>query len=450
MSDAERLRPVEWITRPLADFGRSRVAGGILLAVATAVALVWANSGFAGAYASLRSLPIALAVGDFSLAKPLGVWVNDGLMGVFFFVVGLEIKRELLVGELSSPRRAALPILAGAGGMLAPAALYLALNPAGPAAYGWGIPVATDIAFALGVVALLGERAPAGLRVFLTALAIADDIGAILVIAVFYTESLRLASLGVAGALLAVSAAANAAGVRSVLAYFVIGMVVWVAFLESGVHATLAAVLMAFTIPARTRLECAPFLGRMERLIESFRARGAPAGRDLLPPEQHEVVEEMIDVCEGASAPLQRLEHALMPFVTFVVLPVFALANAGVPLTGIGEAIRNPVTAGVVLGLLAGKPLGIALASAAGVRLGLADLPEGVRWSQLFAVGLLAGIGFTMSLFISELAFDTSELRDAAKIGILSASLIAGLLGSGLLALAGRGRREAPAPARAS
>ena len=368
----------------------------MLLVGGALIAIFWANSPWSGAYHALLDTPLTVGAGEFILSKPLILWINDALMAVFFFLVGLEIKREVFGGHLRSMRSAALPLAGALGGVLVPAGLYLALNGGGPGQAGWGIPMATDIAFALGVLALVGDRVPVGLKVFLTALAIVDDIAAIMVIAVFYTDGIAVTSLGIGAVFLGLAFAANRAGVRSGLVYFVIGAVVWLAFLKSGVHATLAAVLMAFTIPA--------------------------AGLD-------------------EDSPLIRLEHALAPLVAFVVLPVFALANAGVVLgPGMADAVTDPIAVGVVLGLLVGKPLGIFGAAWIAVKLGLASLPERTNWRQLAAVSILGGIGFTMALFVEGLAFTDPAQRSAAKVGVLGASIVTGVLG--YLAL----RRTCPKP----
>jgi len=426
--------PIDRLLKPIHGFAKEQIAGAILLAIAALIAVIWANSPWRDAYAEILHTHLVIGVGDFAIDKSLHHWINDGLMGIFFFVVGLEIKREILAGELSSARKAALPVAAAIGGMLVPAALYAAVSGGGSAARGWGIPMATDIAFALGVVFLLGSRVPLGLRVLLTALAIVDDIGAIVVIAVFYTDSISLWSLLAGGLGVLVSIAANRAGVRNAVAYFVIGTLVWLAFLKSGVHATLAAVLMAMTIPARTCINGEALLARMQELMDGLRAKGLPEGNQLLTTDQHDTLQSMEHVLEHANAPLQKLEHALVPISTFVVMPVFALANAGVSLSGdVLEAFRDPVCYGVILGLVAGKQIGVLSFAWLAVKVGIADLPKGVSWRQVHAVGVLAGIGFTMSLFVATLAFPGEAMVEVAKVGILSASLIAGIGGSLLL-----------------
>jgi NhaA family Na+:H+ antiporter len=352
----------------------------------------------------------------------------------------LEIKREVLVGELASLRRAALPLAGALGGMLAPATLYAVFNAGGPGASGWGIPMATDIAFAIGVLALVGDRVPVGLRVFLVALAIADDIGAILVIALFYSHGLDGGALGAAAGLLLLAVAANRAGVRAAWAYALIGLVLWAAVLQSGVHATVAGVLLAFTIPAHTLVDERRFLGEGRRALDDFDRALPDAPLDLAQQvltnqESQESLHRLERLTEAAQPPLHRLEQGLHGLVSFGIMPLFALANAGVRLEGgVADAISSPVTLGVLLGLVLGKPLGITLVAWLAVRLGLADPPEGRSWSALHAVSWLGGIGFTMSLFIAELALDAA-LLDAAKIGVLAASATAAIVGMGLLLL---------------
>jgi NhaA family Na+:H+ antiporter len=429
-ADLTVAEPIDALLRPIQIFARYKLAGAGLLLLATVSAVVWANSAWAHSYHALLELPITISVGSFRLTETVHHLINDGLMSMFFFLVGLEIKRELLVGELSSARKATLPAIAALGGMLAPALIYFAVNPAGPERAGWGIPMATDIAFALGVLAVAGSRIPIGLKVLLTALAIVDDIGAVLVIAVFYTDSIATWSLiaGVIG--VGFSMAMNWAGVRNWLAYLAFGLLVWLAFLESGVHATIAALLMAFTIPARTRIDGTGLVTRLEASVQEMRRVGPPADKGLNTPEQQHVLDRLSTVRNMGSAPLQDLEHTMAGVVTFFVLPLFALANAGVSLEGVGlESLTSGVTLGVMLGLLLGKPLGIVGFSWLAVRMRLADLPASVTWGQIVGVGLLAAIGFTMALFIGGLAFADPAHLDSAKLGILVTSVIAAVLG---------------------
>jgi Na+:H+ antiporter, NhaA family len=388
----------------LREFFRLEAAGGIVLMLAALCALVVVNLPVAPLYDALLALPAEVRIGALSVAKPLLLWINDGLMAVFFLLVGLEIKREMLRGELASREQIMLPGLCAAGGMAVPALIYAAFNSGDAQALrGWAIPAATDIAFALGVLSLLGSRVPLGLKVFLTAVAVLDDLGAIIVIALFYTDNLSLASLALAAFFIAVLAGLNLAGVRKLAPYLLVGLALWVCVLKSGVHATLAGVIVGLTIPLRG---------------------GA----------------------EDEETPLERLEHALHPWVAFAILPVFAFANAGVPLAGLTlSALTERASLGIAAGLFIGKQIGILGAAWLAVRLGIARLPEGADWRSMHAIAVLCGIGFTMSLFIGTLAFDTTEEIVRVRIGVLLGSIVAAILGYALLAMALRG-----AEARAS
>ena len=377
----------------------------------------------------MREITFGVGLGDWSLEKPLLLWVNDGLMAFFFFLVGLEIKREVLVGELSEPRDAALAVTAALGGMVVPASIYAAINWGGEGISGWGVPMATDIAFALGMMALLGDRVPTSLKVFLTALAIVDDLGAVLVIALFYTGEIEVLNLLITAGALALAFLYGRLGGRNlkVLAFF--GIVVWFFVLQSGVHATVAGILLALATPIKRKI--AP-----QDLRQELRA-GLERGRF----EEVEVkVANLERVLGDAQSPLHRLERLMHPWVAFLVLPIFALFNAGVALGG-GTGVTGPVTVGVFLGLLLGKPLGVLAFSWLAIKTGMASLPEGVGWWAMTGAGLLAGIGFTMSLFVGGLAFDGGEMLESAKLGILSASVVAAVLGLVLLARASPGER---------
>ena len=422
--------PIERMLSPIQEFLKLETSGGILLMLFTVIALIWANSPYSETYQHLWQTPFTIGLGDFVLNKALILWINDGLMAIFFFVVGLEIKREVLLGELSSVRKAALPIAAAIGGMVVPALFYILLNAGTEGAVGWGIPMATDIAFALGVVALLGSRVPLTLKIFLTAVAIVDDIGAVLVIALFYTAQISWGSLAIGFALLAVMFLMNRLGVRHTLVYVLLGIAMWVAFLKSGVHATIAGVLMAFTIPATTRLNANQFVDGVSNALAYFRDAHNPGDDVIINSKQQHAVHSLEIACEKVDTPMHRLEHALHPYVSFFIVPVFALANAGVTLSGdLGAAISHPVSLGIILGLILGKQIGITLFSYLSVKFGFADLPEGASWQQIYGISCLAGIGFTMSLFIANLGFGESYYLTYSKIGILSASLIAGLIG---------------------
>lgn len=405
-----------------------------MLISVTLLALIIANSPLARAYDDLLHTYMSVSLGSFVLRETVLHWINDGLMALFFFVVGLELKREALVGELADFRRAALPIAAALGGALLPALFYIVVNRGSAGSVGWGVPMATDIAFALGVLALVGDRVPWTLKVFLTAVAVIDDLLAVLVIAVFYSAGVNVAALGVGFGVLLLLFALNVVGIRNTLVYVALGVIVWVAFLQSGIHATIAGVLVAMTIPARRRIDEAGFIQRVRTLMAHFEEGGSGSARMLTNDQQQHAVLELEEACEAVQAPLQKLEHVLHPWVAFAIVPVFALANAGVPLSVSG--ISGPgllVIVGIMLGLVAGKPLGLVGMSWLLVRLGVTTLPEGVRWAHIVGVGCLAGLGFTMSLFIATLGFGESELLEAAKLGILGASLLSGVLGFILL-----------------
>ena len=426
--------PIVRLIRPFQAFAARETSGGIILLLFTVVALVWANSPWAHSYQALWHTPVTIGIGGFSLSHDLHFWVNDALMAVFFFVVGLEIKRELLVGELAQPRQAALPIVAAAGGVIVPALIYTAFNAGGPGAAGWGIPMATDIAFVIGVMALLGDRVPLSLKVFLTALAIVDDIAAVLVIALFYTAQIDWMALAVAAICVLVLLLANRMGARHPLPYAALGCVLWIAVLQSGVHATIAGVVLAMTIPSRTVLAPFQFLSHSRAVLDHFE-RAADSKSDMMRDEElQSAVEALEDSCEKVQPPLHRLEHGLHPWATFLIMPVFALANAGVVFEGIFAANPfQPVILGVMLGLLLGKPIGITLAAWLAVRLKLASLPTGVGWNHIHGASWLGGIGFTMSLFVAGLALRDEGLLTLSKLGILAGSTLAGIAGSALL-----------------
>ena len=419
---------------PLRNFLHTEASGGILLLAAAVVALVWVNSPLGGTYTALWEAPLALRVGEFGFSMSIHHWINDGLMAIFFFVVGLEIKREVLIGELRSLRRALLPIAAAVGGALLPALIFLAVTAGAYGSEGWGVPMATDIAFALGVLAVLGSRVPLGLKVFVTALAIADDLMAILVIAIFYSSDVSLPALGAAGVVLVALIAANRLHARSYLPYAVLGIALWAAVLASGVHATIAGVLLAFTVPATTRIDGASFVRRARELVDAFDRADHPDDVRRS-DERQSALSDLEDATEAIQTPLQRMEHNLHPWVAYLIVPLFALANAGVPLgASVATAVGSPVAHGVLLGLLVGKQVGILAFSWAVVRFGWAQLPSSVTWRHIWGAGWVAGIGFTMSLFIGELAYaGEAGLLDVTKVAILVASVIAAT--GGLLVL---------------
>lgn len=417
------------------EFAQLEASGGILIFAATIVALIWANSPWSGTYVHLWEQHITVGIdGIFTISESLEHWINDGLMAIFFFVVGLEIKREIVVGELSSPRKLLFPVFAALGGMLVPAAiyvLYLSSSAAGAEAFrGWGIPMATDIAFALGALALLGKRVPASLKVFLTTFAIADDIGAILVIALFYTENLVLTWLAVGLAGVGLALILNRLQIYQALLYIAIAGVVWVAFLESGIHPTIAGVLMALSIPSRIYLDRSQFLQDSYALLDEM-------SQYLEDDDTYRSgLSTLETIAEHAQSPLQRLEHMLHPWVAYLILPVFALANAGVVLPSeITNALLEPLTIAIAAGLVIGKQIGITSAAWISVRLKLASLPQGVGWSHIYGISWIAGIGFTVSLFIAGLAFGSSEALVNAKLGILTGSALSGIGGLIVLGL---------------
>ncbi len=430
------------VLRPFQQFVETGAIGGIILLATTVVALLWANSPWAASYEHLWAQRVVIGPAGTPLEMTLHQWINDALMAVFFLLVGLEIKRELVVGELASPRQAALPILAALGGMVVPALLYAAFNAGGPGAAGWGVPMATDIAFALGVITLLGPRVPVGLKVFLTALAIVDDLGAILVIAVFYTTSLDFGAILGAGVALAVLVVLNRSRVSKLLPYLLIGIVLWYFLLQSGIHATIAGVLLALTIPASTRIDAPDFSSRARALIDEFDRVDTGTGSVVTNRGQQEALHALDQAASDVNAPLLRLEHALNRPVSFVIMPLFALSNAGVALGGASGALASPIAIGVMLGLVLGKVVGISTFSWLAVRLGWATLPQNAGWGALISTAMLGGIGFTMSLFIAGLAFPDPAMLDEAKIGVLTASTIAGVIGYIVLGRVLRGQQQ--------
>ncbi len=426
---SERAVPARFM-RPLLRFTRTASAGGIVLLIAAAAALIWANAPFGETYETFWNTHVDISVGAFHLEESLKHLVNDGLMAIFFFVVGLEIKREIAVGDLADRKQAALPAIAALGGMVVPALVYVmfVLGEPGEATRGWGIPMATDIAFSLGVASLLGARVSVQAKLFLLALAIADDIGAIAVIAVFYTDDLSMGWLALAIGALAVIAIAQRIGIRSQGFYFIAALVAWFFTLESGVHATLAGVAVAFLTPIRPWYSDAEYYRRTKWIVDQYEL-------DSTAPRQRERVDfnalQLAQIASESVSPLDRAEVQFTPWSSFVILPVFALANAGVRFVGldVGDAITSPVALGIAFGLVVGKTFGVTAATYLGVRSGLGKLPTGTTWPQIFGLAGLAGIGFTVSLFITELAFTDATLLSAAKLGIFLGSGVAGIVG---------------------
>lgn len=425
---------------PIERFIYSETISGALLVVCAIVALGWANSPWSQSYFSLRDTPVSFQIGTFSIAMDLQHWINDGLMAIFFFVVALEIKRELVFGDLSETRKAALPVVAAAGGMILPAALYLLLNFGGEAAAGWGIPMATDIAFAVAILALLGRRVPSQLRIFLLTFAIVDDVGSILVIALYYTAYFSLPAMGLAAAILGLMFAMRWLGFHSTLAYVFPALCFWVAMLESGVHATIAGVILGVITPAISP-------GRKSTFVKAVR-ESLPEVRDSLDREDSERNEIMIgrieELARQTESPLERLERLVHPWTSYLVLPIFALVNAGVALSAefIRHAFTSTVTWGVMLGLMVGKVVGVTGFAWLAVRLGWATLPGGVAWRHIAGAGLIGGVGFTVSLFITGLAFSEDLMIEEAKVGVLAASLMAAVGGYLFLLLVSGGSRS--------
>ncbi len=418
------------LVHPFQEFMRQKSSGGLVLLVCTLIALIWANSPWAHLYHQLWQTKLTIGFGNLILAKPLALWIDDGLMAVFFFLVGLEIKREILTGELSTIKQATLPFIAALGGMVVPAIIYTLFNHNQLTVAGWGIPMATDIAFALGVLALLGNRIPLALKVFLTALAIVDDLGAVLVIALFYTNEINWINLFYGIIIIGFLISANRLGFRHAKIYAILGILLWFVFLKSGIHATIAGVVLAFTIPSKSRINCKEFVETSNGLITQFENANNNATA-ILNEQQQAAIEGLQHSCYEAEAPLQRLENSLLPWVSFFIMPLFALANAGVSFHGdLSSLFTSPVSLGIASGLIFGKQIGISLFIWLGIKLKITTLPTGTTWRQIYGVSWLAGIGFTMSIFISSLVFGHSpETLAIAKLGILSASFIAGIVG---------------------
>jgi Na+:H+ antiporter, NhaA family len=428
------------ILHPFQEFARRQASGSLLLLLCVIVALIWANSSWAIAYQQMLHEPFGISFGKHLLRFDLHHWINDGLMTVFFFIIGLELKRELLVGELTKPQHRMLPIAAAIGGMVVPALIYAAFNTDGEGAHGWGIPMATDAAFALGALMLFGARILDGLKVFLLALAIVDDLGALLVIAVFYTASIDWSGIVLASLFLIGLFMANRAGAQRGSLYLLLGVGVWYGLLISGVHATLAGILTALFVPTRMRIKpesLAHVIRRSADAIETYTANGRHRVMDA---GRFAAISVLSRTLDSANSPVQRFEYIVQPWVTLAILPVFALFNSGVVIDASAmHSFSSPVTFGIIAGLVIGKPLGICLASWLAVKSGLATLPVGVSWSLVIGTAFLAGIGFTIALFISSLAFfPGTGLETQAKMGILVGSLVSAMIGIAILLITQR------------
>ena len=420
------------VLTPLEEFIHRQTTSGVLLMLCAIAALYIANSQWNEAYHHLLEMPFTIGVEGFQLSKSLHHWINDGLMALFFFVVGLELKREILVGELADPKQALLPIIAAIGGMVVPVIIYIAINPEGHTLDGWGIPMATDIAFALGTLALLGNRIPKKLLTFLVALAIVDDLGAVLVIALFYTETINLLALASAGVMLLLLISLNLGGIRRPLPYMLVGAVLWIAMLQSGVHATLAGIFLAFTIPMRPKYDPQRLLSHINEMVGHIKHAHKRENNIVINDELRCRVQALGEGVQLVQAPAQVLEHKMHLPTAYIIIPIFSLANAGIPIdwSSFGTIITHPVSMGIAAGLVVGKLIGIAGFSWVAVKLGLTTLPEGLNFKHIIGVGLMGGIGFTMSIFIAELGF-AHHAQDLlmAKTGILMASILAGILG---------------------
>jgi NhaA family Na+:H+ antiporter len=430
MQFIKRKRLLERIKDPLVEFVRLEAFGGIVLMAFTLLALGIANSTMGEEFLAHWKKYFGLHFGDWELSKTLIHWINDGLMAIFFFVVGLEIKREMLTGGLSSFKNATLPIFAAIGGMLVPALIYVYFNQTGAGTYGWGVPMATDIAFALGILILLGKRIPVSLKLLLTSIAIVDDIGAVIVIALFYTSEIDWMYLIYGGGIYALLWCLNFLKVRSIPVYLLLGLLLWYVMLKSGVHATLAGILLALTIPARANREVFEFIKSGTSLLTQMGK--IPAESSIAEKDKHtqSSVETIEANCKEVISPLLRLEHALHPWVVYLIVPLFAFSNAGIIIDNqlLGQ-VFEPISLGIILGLFLGKPLGIYLFALVGVRLGFAQKPIDVCWTQIIGIGFLGGIGFTMSFFVSQLAFTDPAVLSLAKIAVLIASAFSGLIG---------------------
>ncbi|MCL3780914.1 Na+/H+ antiporter NhaA [Prolixibacteraceae bacterium JC049] len=422
------------IKDPLVEFVRLEAFGGIVLMVFTVLALIFANSPLSDQFLAYWKQYVGFQFGDWQLKKTLIHWINDGLMAIFFFVVGLEIKREMLTGALSSIKQASLPIFAAIGGMLVPALIYIFLNGEGPGSQGWGVPMATDIAFALGVLILLGKRIPLSLKLLLTSIAIVDDIGAVMVIAIYYTSEISWSYLLYGGGIYIVLWMLNLLNVRKVSVYLILGIILWYMLLKSGVHATLAGVMLAFTIPAKASRNVPEFIKDNTRILTRLNKKVEEGEGDA---DQHSIqscIGAVEDNCVQVISPLLRLEHFFHSWVAYLIIPVFAFANAGVVIDAeLITKVNDPVFLGILFGLLLGKPIGIFLFSYLSAVVGWSQKPLDVSWKQIVGIGFLGGIGFTMSFFVSQLAFLDENVLSLAKLGVLVASLIAGSVGFALL-----------------
>lgn len=420
---------IRTILDPFQRFFKIESSGGIVLLLFTIIAIAWTNSSFSDSYFYLWEQKISFTIAGFTLSESLKLWINDGLMAIFFFVVGLEIKRELMIGELSAGKKASLPVIAALGGMIVPAVIYIFLNEDPTTVNGWGIPMATDIAFSLGILSLLGKRVPVGLKIFLAAFAIVDDLGAVSVIAIFYSSGIHLKYLLIGSGLFLYLVLFNLLKLRIIHIYMILGWIIWYMFLESGIHPTIAGVLIAFTIPLGRKIRVSTFRKRMDSNLLEFCDDGCN-DKVTLSDEQLAAIDNMESETRRVQSPLQSLEHKLHRFVTYVIIPLFALANAGVIIESPDiNILRHPLTSNIGYSLVIGKAVGIFVFSWIAIKLKLALMPENIKWIHIFGVAVLGGMGFTMSIFITNLAFDIPELLNLSKLGIIAASFVSAILG---------------------
>jgi NhaA family Na+:H+ antiporter len=429
---------IDIILNPIKKFLQIQASGGIILLIVTVVSIIWANSPYSKSYSDLLTNKITIGFDNYTIEEPLIVWINEGLMTVFFFLVGLEIKREILIGELSSFKKASLPIFSALGGMIFPALIYLMFNTGTVRQSGWGIPVATDIAFSLGILSLVKSKVSFSIKVFLTAFAIIDDLGAVIIIAFFYTSSISLLNLSIAAIFLVLLLVSNFVHIRNPFIYILLGFGLWVAFFKSGIHPTIAGVVLAFTIPTIARIDTHAFLDSNKDSLKDIEKINSSGQNINTTSELNSAIFEIENSCEKVLAPSHRIEHKLNPYVAYFIIPLFAFANAGVHVNGnFLAALTKPISLGIILGLVFGKQIGITLFSWLACKLNISDLPASTTWKQMYGVACLGGIGFTMSLFISSLAFNYTDYVEEAKIGILCGSFISGIIGLSVLKISG-------------
>lgn len=422
------------VINPIQKFIRIESFSGILLFIATILALLWANSPWASEYTQILQYDIGVTTETFEFKKPLILWINDGLMAIFFFLIGLEIKRELLIGELNTVKKAAFPFFAAVGGIVFPVSLYLIFNQNPDANSGWAVPMATDIAFTLAILKLLGNRVPLSLKIFLTAFAIVDDLGAVIIIALFYSAGIKYSLLLYAGALLAFLSFLSYKQVYSKYLFFIVATVTWFLFLKAGIHPTIAGVLVAFTIPIRKKIDTQVFVKKLGMIVTNIENTSSK-DREILSDEQIQHIDDLESWTESVQSPLQHLEHKLHNWVSYLIMPIFALANAGVNFTN-ATNIDMSLAGVIAISLIFGNTIGIGLLTFIGLKMKVINLPDGLAFKHIIGVGVLAGVGFTMSIFVANLAFFGNEtLLDSAKVGILLGSLVAGLLGYVILRL---------------